>query len=331
MLKAIHITLAIIAIVITAFLLGPRAETPRLDASPISLDVSIDSIEELIAQKESSHPTLKPDNEAGIIWAGDSVHQSEYALVFIHGFSATKTEGRPVTTDIARQFNMNLFEARLFGHGLDTHDIFIDLTPKNLLKSALQAVAIGKVIGKKVIIASSSTGGTLALYIAAHDPDIAALICYSPNVEIYDPTAKVVTGPWGLQIARLVTGDDFRSYPADDQFKRYWQTRYRIEGVVAVQSLVEATMTSETFASITQPVFVGCFYRNDEEQDKVVSVAAMRHMMPLIATSDSLKQFSDFPNAGAHVLTSPYRSNDVEGVTNATLRFLTEVVGLPIP
>jgi pimeloyl-ACP methyl ester carboxylesterase len=326
--RAIHITLAVLTIAVTVFLLGPRAERPLLDATPVALGLGVDEVETYIRQKESTHSSIKPSNEAGVIWAGDSVHRSEYALVFLHGFTASKMEGRPVTTDIARQFGMNLFEARLFGHGLDTPDVLIDLTPERHLRTALEAVAIGKVIGRKVIIASSSTGGTLAFHLAAHDPDIAALLCYSPNIEIFDPTAKVLTRPWGLQVARLVSGGDFRSYDADADFQRYWQTRYRLEGVLAVQSLVEATMTEATFSRVTQPVFVGCFYRNDEEQDNVVSVEAMRWMMPLLGTPDSLKRFVEFPDAGAHVLTSPYRSHDVDGVKAATAAFLTEVVGL---
>ncbi len=154
---------------------------------------------------------------------------------------------------------------------------------------------------------------------------------YSPNIEIFDRTSKVLTMPWGLQLARLVSGGDFRSYEADDDFRRYWQTRYRLEGVQALQSLVEHTMTAETFARIAQPVFVGCYFKSEEEQDNVVSVAAMRSMMPQLGTAEDKRRFVEFPDAGAHVLTSPYRSADVAGVTAATHRFLTEVMGIPGP
>jgi hypothetical protein len=36
-----------------------------------------------------------------------------------------------------------------------------------------------------------------------------------------------------------------------------------------------------------------------------------------------------FPNAGNHVLASPVKSNDVEGVTRAVADFLSNVLQLP--
>jgi len=326
--KAALIVAVCMASITAVFLLGPKAPKAILDPTPIRMEVGLEDIEDHLRSKESHHPSLKPGNEAGIVWAGDSVHRSEYAVVFLHGFSASKVEGRPVTTRFAEEFGMNLLEARLFGHGLDTSDALIDLTPENYLNSAREAVALAKVIGEKVIVMSSSTGGTLGLYLAAHDPEIAAVICYSPNIEIFDPKAKMLTGPWGMPIARLVSGGDFRSYEASEEFQRYWQTRTRLEGALTVQSLIDATMTSETFARITQPVFVGCYYKSETEQDKVVSVAAIHAMMPLLGTADSKKRLIEFPDAQAHVITNPIRSQDVEGVLNETRKFAQEVLGL---
>lgn len=326
--KTISILLLAVALPFGIFLAGPRIGAGSLDATPVSIGTDIHQIDSLIAVREARHPSLKPDNGAGIVWAGDSVHRTEYAIVFLHGFTASKMEGRPVTTSFAQEFGMNLYEARLHGHGLDTADALIDLTPQNYVHSALEAVAVGKVIGEKVILMSSSTGGTLSLFLAANDPAIAALFCYSPNIRIFDPMAEVLTMPWGLQLARLVTGSDHRSYEADEDFKRYWQTRTRLEAAATVQAVIEATMTAETFAKVTCPVFVGCYYRNEEQQDKVVSVAAMREMMPKLGTAASQRVFVEFPDAGNHVITSPYRSGDVEGVLGASRQFATEVLGL---
>jgi len=326
--KAALIVTVCIASITAVFFLGPKAAKPDLDPTPIRAEVGLEEIEGHLRSKESHHPSLKSSNEAGIVWAGDSVHRSEYAVVFLHGFSASKVEGRPVTTRFAEEFGMNLLEPRLYGHGLDTSDALIDLTPENYLNSAREAVALAKVIGEKVIVMSSSTGGTLSLYLAAHDPEIAAVICYSPNIEIFDPKAKLLTMPWGMLVARLVSGGDFRSYEASEEFQRYWQTRTRLEGALTVQSLIEATMTPETFARISQPVFVGCYYKNEAEQDKVVSVAAIRDMMPLLGTADFKKRLIEFPDAQAHVLTNPMRSQDVEGVLNETRKFAQEVLGI---
>ena len=41
------------------------------------------------------------------------------------------------------------------------------------------------------------------------DPQIAALLLFGPNVEIFNPAAKLLTLPWGLQIARLYMGSKY--------------------------------------------------------------------------------------------------------------------------
>jgi alpha-beta hydrolase superfamily lysophospholipase len=80
------------------------------------------------------------------------------------------------------------------------------MTAENLWESAQQAYAIGKQLGNKVILMGTSTGGTLALQLAAAYPEIAGLVLYSPNIAINDPNAWILNNPWGLQIARLVKG-----------------------------------------------------------------------------------------------------------------------------
>ncbi len=326
--KAAYFGLFIIIALALGFMLGPKAREPHLDPSPISISVPIDSLDGWLAYRESSFKTLKPGNEAEIIWLNDSVQVTEYAVVYLHGFTASKAEGGTLHRDFAKRFGCNLYLPRLFGHGLDTTDAFIDLRPENYLQSAKEAIAIGKKMGEKVILMCTSTGATLGLYLAAHDPAIESIICYSPNIDIYDPNSKFLTGPWGLQLVRLIMGSDFRSYDAEAEYKKYWQTHYRIEGLVAVRSLLDATMTKETFSQIYQPVFVAAYFKDEEHQDKTVSVEAMRQIMPLLATSANKKCMVEFPNVGAHVMTSPLTSKDVESVKVETYRFAEDVIGL---
>lgn len=326
--KAVKVLLALVVAVVAIYLLGTRASEAELDATPLELRTDLHELDAMLRERESKHVSLKPDNEASITWANDSVAQTEYAVVFLHGFSASKMEGRPVTTAFARTFGMNLFEPRLIGHGLDTVDALIGLTPENYLHSAKEAIAIGKVIGKKVIVMGSSTGATWALYLAAHDPDIAAVMCYSPNIAIFDPNAKLITGPWGLQLARLLSGGKSRGFEATEEIQRYWQTSYRLESIVTVQSVLDATMRPETFQSIKQPVFVGCYYKNQTEQDRTVSVQAMRDMMPLLGTAPERKRLVEFPDAPGHVITNDMRGGNVDAVLKASVQFTEEVIGL---
>ncbi|MGB0917154.1 MAG: alpha/beta hydrolase [Flavobacteriales bacterium] len=310
------------------FMLGPKTPVPDLDPSPYINSVPVDILDKYVAFSESKFENLKAGNEAKIFWSNDSVAKTEYAVVYLHGLSASHEEGSPVHTDFARRYGCNLYLTRLYGHGLDSPDALIDLTPENYLQSAKQAIAIGKTLGDKVILMCGSTGATLGLYLAAHDSEIEAVICYSPNIDIYDSNSKILTKPWGLQLTRLVMGGNNRSYEAPDEYKKYWQTSYRIEGLLATRSLIDATMTSETFGKITQPVFVGCYYKDEENQDKTVSVQAMRDMMPQLGTEESQKRMIEFSEVKAHIITNPLRSNDVESVKEETFKFAEKVVGL---
>ena len=151
---------------------------------------------------------------------------------------------------------------------------------------------------------------------------------YSPNIAIKDPQARILSQPWGLQIARLAVGDDFREFPADEEFKKYWTNRYRLEGAVAAQTLVSHTMQPDVFKAVKQPVFMGYYYKNEAEQDEVVSVPAMLRMFEQLGTPANQKRAHAFPNVGAHIIASPIRSKDVESVQRETYRFAEEVLGL---
>jgi esterase/lipase len=256
------------------------------------------------------------------------VIKTEYAVVYLHGLSASRMEGNPVHYEFAKRYGCNMYLPRLHGHGIDIPDALGDLTPENYLQSAKEAIAIGKTLGEKLIVMCCSTGGTLAFYLAAHDPEIEAVIAYSPNIDIFDPNSKILTQPWGLQLTRLVFGGKNRSYDAPEEFKKYWQTSYRLEGLQTTRMLIDQTMTPETFGKITQPVFVGCYYKDEANQDMIVSVQAMREMMAELGTDSSEKVYVEFPNVDAHVITNPLRSKDVENVMTETFRFAEEVVGL---
>lgn len=326
--KAAYSALVLVVVVSMVYMCGPQPEVPVLKSEPMELNVSIDTIDDWITTQETSVKNLKPDNESTIFWVNDSVVKTEYAVVYLHGLSASRMEGNPVHYEFAKRYGMNMYLPRLQSHGIDAPDALGDLTPENYLESAKEAIAIGKALGDKVILMCTSTGATLGMYLAAYDPKIEAIICYSPNIDIFDPNSHILTQPWGLQIVRLVMGGKNRSYEAPEEFKKYWQTSYRLEGLQTTRVLIDETMNSETFGKIKQPVFVGCYYKDEEHQDMIVSVEAMRQMMVELGTPENQKRYIEFPDVEAHVITNPLRSKDVESVMEETFLFAEEVVGL---
>jgi esterase/lipase len=323
--------LGIVGIFAIGYMLGPKPPTPILDGKLPLVPSNLSQLEGEIVASEKRVLSIKPNNEARIIWADSLKQKTEYSVVYLHGFTASQLEGEPTHLDFAKRYGCNLYLARLEEHGIDTVDIFKQLTPEKLLESSKRAVAIGKQLGKKVIIMATSAGGMQALYIASQNPDIAGLIIYSPLIDFFDPTAALLDKPWGLQIAEAVTGANTRTAPEEKKGEgKYWTKKHRIEGLVALKSLVSSTMTAENFAKIKQPIFLGYYYKDEENQDKVVSVEALEEMYEQLGTPKNLKRKMAFPNVNNHVIASYMKSDDIESVEKETFKFAEEILGLKV-
>ena len=319
----------LLLVIIAAYCLGPKPAPPQLGVSLPKVMFDLTALADSIERAEQSVANLKPNNEARIIWADSLPKQTAYALVYLPGFTATYVEGDPVHRDFATRYGFNMYVPRWRDHGLDVEDKLLHYHPDSVLQTAAHALAVGKRIGEKVLLMSTSTGGTLSIYLAAQYPELVdGIIAYSPNISIKDESAKVLTMPWGLQIARQIVGGTHRYFEADEEFQKYWYNHYRLEGLVQLQSLVEHTMTPETFAEVEAPFFLGYFYKNDSIQDQVVSVPAMLDMYGQLKTPEAQKRKTAFPDVATHALASYVGSEDLDHVRAETYRFAEEVLGL---
>lgn len=325
--KAIVI-LAPFALLLIIYLSGPNPTTPIYNYSLPVVPSSAESLEGYVARQDAKHK-LKPDNEARIVWADSLKQKTEFVVVNLHGFSASQKEGDPIHIQFAKAFGCNLFLARLADHGIDTTEALLTFTAERFWNSAKEALAIANQLGNKVIVVSTSTGGTVALMLAARFPgQVHALINLSPNIALRDPASFLLNNPWGLQIARAVFGSRYRVWIADSAQAIYWNSKYRLESLVQLEELVETTMKAETFADIKQPTLTLYYYKSDAEQDPEVSVQAMLTMHEQLGTPESLKVAIPMPNAGAHVLGGSLVSKDVEGVYREMVKFAEEKVGM---
>lgn len=315
-------------IIFLLYWFGPHPEKPIYNSILPTIPAEPSALVNYVQQTEAKHQ-VKKDNEAEIIW-NDSVskHKTPYAIVYLHGFSASKMEGAPTHTEIAKNFGCNLYLARLSQHGIDTTDALVNMTADNLWESAKEAYAIGKQLGEKVILMGTSTGGTLALQLASTYPEIAGLILYSPNIAVNDPNAWLINNPWGLQIARIVKGSNYNIIQADTVYSKYWNTKYRLEAVASLEELLETKMNAQTFNAIKQPVLTLYYYKDQMHQDPVVKVSAIKNMFEQLGTSKELKRAVAMPNTGNHVIGSPILSKDVKGVEQETTRFMQEIMHL---
>jgi len=323
--------LILIVVIIAVYLLGPKPPKPELNKDLPSISTNVNTVESYIEKKEAAF-TIKPDNESRIFWANDSIHErTEYCVLYLHGFSASWYEGYPANVDFAKKYGFNLYAPRLWDHGLVTVDALLDMTPDKLWTSAKEALMVARSLGKKVIIMSTSTGGTLSLQLAADFPEyVEALIMYSPNIRINNSTAFILSKPWGLQIGRQVTGSKYRITNEDFDSKdcQYWNCKYRLEAVVYLQQLVEATMNKSTFKNVTAPVFLGYYFKDEDNQDQTVRVDAMLKMFDELGTAPSQKVKVAFPEAGEHVIACELTSGCVNEVISETEKFAENILDL---
>ena len=319
-------------LLIVIYFLGPRPKDPVYSIVMPEVPAGTAQLEKYIRDEEATHH-LKPDNEARIVWADSARRKTAYAIVYLHGFSASQGEGDPTDLDIAKKYGCNLFLSRLAEHGIDTPDVMINLTADKYWASAQEALAIGEQIGTKVILMGTSTGGTLALRLAATYPDkVAALVLLSPNIAINDPNAWLLNDHWGLQIARLVVGGKYIDIKDDygPLFRQYWYPKYRLEAAVALEELLETTMNDHTFAAVRQPVGLFYFYKDKVRQDSTVKVSAELTMFDELGTPADQKFKEAIPEAGTHVIGSSIRSHDVPGVEKGVAHFLSDIVHMPV-
>lgn len=325
----VKVLLALIVLIVVVYFLGPKAPIPQVDTIAAAANSNLIELEKEINEAETLHLNLREDNEARIVWADDSLkNKTPYSVVYLHGFSASQGEGAPMHKDFAKRYGCNLYLARLYGHGLNEEEAMLDWTPEKFIESAKRAIAIGEQLGEKVIVMGTSTGCTASLYLASGNPKIHSLINYSPNIDVANEDAWLLTQQWGLQMGRYVNGSDYHSWVPNEGTANLVTYIYRLEAVVALKSLIDATMTEEVFSKITQPLFMGYWYKNEKIQDKVVSVSRMLEMYDQLGTPDSKKQKIAFDNATNHVLASPLWNKDFETVRESTFKFAEEILGL---
>jgi len=329
--KILLIIASILGILALVYVAGPTFPKPELSNKLPEIQVQTNAFDAYLTAKNSALK-IKPDNESRIFWANDSLkNKTQYCLLYLHGFSASWYEGNPVHIDFAHHYGMNLYIPLLASHGIETQDALIDMTPDRLYESAKEALVVAQSLGEKVILMSTSTGGTLSLKLASEFPELMdGLILLSPNVAINNPAAFLLSKPWGLQIARSVYKGNYRITNTDFSSEdcKYWNCKYRLEAVVYLQQLVEATMKKEVFAKVTKPVFLGYYYKDEENQDKVVKVDAMLKMYGQLGTPENLKQKVAFPEAGYHPIASKLFSKQWQDVEKASFEFAERKLGL---
>jgi esterase/lipase len=249
--KAMRVLLIVLAIVAIAFLAGPTVEVDTT-IYPVSLP---DDLDQYLADSEAQFPDIVPDTEKTIIWAGEPGQKTPLSIVYIHGFSATRQETAPLSDNLAAELGANLFYTRLTGHGR-TGAAMAEASVNDWLNDTNEALEIGRQLGDKVIVIGTSTGATVATWLAKQPDidDVLAFILISPNFAPKDSTSELLTIPWGEQIATAVIGPERSWEPKNEMHGRYWTYSYPTEAILPMMGLVK--LARSDVDTITHPIQV---------------------------------------------------------------------------
>jgi len=324
--KILLIVLIGFACVIIVYFLGPKIEKPIFTYSLPEIPADVLTIDAWVSAKENKLRDIKHNNQAQIVWHDEKFSPTEYVVVYLHGFGASHQEGYPVHRQLADSLKANLYLARQQGHGLSSEEAFKGMTANSYMSSATEALAIGQQLGNKIILIGTSTGAAQSIWLAAQFPDLVeALVLYSPYIALKDAAnEKLVLGPWGKTLTKLVMGGEINKEVRPDSVAAYWSEFYHLDAYFALFSMINESMQPHIFGKVQSPVFMAYYYKDEENQDDVVSVSAMKEMFEMIASEN--KKAIAFPNTGNHVIASDLRSRDWKSVRDSSWQFIKSSV-----
>lgn len=190
---------------------------------------------------ESRYSDITPGTEKRVIWAGQRETRTPVSVVYLHGFSATSEEIRPVPDLVAEALGANLVFTRLRGHGR-SGAAMAEAAAGDWMQDTAEALAAARHTGDKVVVIATSTGATLAAAAALDaelSADIAAMVLISPNFGISNVLEPVLTWPAARHWLPPLAGEERSFAPRNEKHAEFWTTRYPSVAVLPMAALVK--------------------------------------------------------------------------------------------
>jgi pimeloyl-ACP methyl ester carboxylesterase len=255
--KVAYWSLTFAVLAVAGFFSGPRVPVDTritFDARSIGNDPDA-----YLAAEEAKIPGIRPGLQKQIIWASPATHEkTPLSIIYIHGFSASSGEIRPLPDLVARSLGANLFYTRLKGHGRNG-DAMAEASVHDWVNDIAEALAIGKLIGDRVIVMATSTGGSLTTW-AATKPElmdrVAGLVLFSPNYGVQAAGSGLLTIPWGKQIADMIVGKERSFETRNAKHAALWTTKYPTKALLPMEALTELARSAKVETIKVPALFV---------------------------------------------------------------------------
>lgn len=277
--------------------------------------------------QEFQFSNIDPMLSKRIVWADQVGQKTPIAVVYLHGFSASLEETRPVPDEVAKALGANLFYTRLAGHGRDGAALGA-VTAGDWIEDLAEAMAIGRRLGDRVLVISTSTGGTLAA-IGAADPalseGLAGVVMISPNFGLRALAGRILDLPFARYWGPWVAGETRSFTPQNELHGRYWTTSYPTLALFPMAALVRLGRGLD-YGAVKVPALV--IYA---PEDQVVDPARTLKVMAGWGGPVRLeaRQMGPADDPYSHVIAGRVLS---PGQTAATVALILDWAGsLPIP
>lgn len=272
-------TVATICAVLAAALGAMLMAGPRLPAEGFPAFDKIrpgDDIDAYLAAGERRFSDIRPGAAKRVVWANPATKaRTPLSIVYIHGFSASAEEVRPLPDRVAAALGANLYFTRLAGHGR-TADAMGEATLEDWLGDFSEALSIGEALGEKVIVMGTSTGAslaTLALADPAIGPRVAAAVFLSPNYGLSSFGAFLLTTPVAPQLSRLLIGPTRSFKPYNERHAAAWTTEYPTKALLPMAALVKLSVGSPVERIGTPALFLYSSLDQVVRPDRVRAIA----------------------------------------------------------
>lgn len=259
-----------------------------------------EDVEDYLQRREARFSDIKPGQQKQIIWADpESRKSTRYALIYIHGFSASAGEMRPLPDMVAARLHANLFFTRLQGHGRSAPDAMNEGSVQGWMEDFAEAMEIGRRIGQEIIIMSCSTGGTITtigLANPALSKNVAATIFLSPNFGLRTSGEFLLRSPLGGILARLLIGKRAGFEPENEIQAELWTASYPVEALLPMAKVIKLA-TIALVEKITTPAFFIV-----SNADEVVRPDKTKRIAARWGADHKLLEFEKVGTGGDHVI-----------------------------
>lgn len=259
--------LFVIAAIIVFWMVAPREKIAlfwnsavvRYPYAPQASSSELLNLQAQINRDEQQFKTLTKGAEKAIVFAQpERPQKTRFCILYVHGFSACRQELSPVPEQVAKELNANYFGTRLTGHGLGS-DALGAAKPSDWIFDINEAFQVARTLGEKVIVISTSTGGTLTTWMAQQmecQKALGALIFISPNYGPKHWASPMFLWPFARRWLPLLSGETYGWEPESESSATYWTYRYPVSVLFGMNALVQSVQKSAIERITTPSLFL---------------------------------------------------------------------------